>query len=190
MMQTRSFAADFRAAGDDVAPVIEGYFSVFNSNYEIGRGLSESIDEHAFDGALDDDIRALVNHNTTLVLGRTKANTLTLTVDGHGLFGRVSINPKDTDAMNCYERVRRGDVSQCSFGFDITREDTEVREDGSVHWTIMGVKLYEVSVCTFPAYEETGVTARSDEAARLRQRASEAWAARMLAKIGKGEENA
>lgn len=185
-MQTRSFAAEFRAEGDNVAPVIEGYFSVFDSNYEIGRDLSESIDRHAFDGALDDDIRALVNHDTTLVLGRTKAGTLALTVDDHGLFGRVQVNPKDTDAMNCYERVKRGDVSQCSFGFDITKEDTEVRDDGSVHWTILGVKLYEVSVCTFPAYTETGVEARGEEAAKLRQRTGEAWAARMLARIGKG----
>ena len=62
--------------------------------------------------------------------------------------------------MNLYARVERGDVDQCSFGFDILEEDTTYNEDGSVHWTIKRVKLYEVSVVTFPAYEDTSVQAR------------------------------
>lgn len=77
--------------------------------------------------------------------------------------GKIRINPKDSDAMNLYERVKRGDVDQCSFGFDILDQETEYREDGTVHWTIKSVKLYEVSVCTFPAYEDTSVSARKKD---------------------------
>lgn len=167
-------------------PCIEGYFSVFNSNYEIAPGMTESVDEHAFDNALADDIRALINHDTSLVLGRTSAHTLELKTDSHGLWGHIDINPNDSDAMNLYERVKRGDVNQCSFGFDITSEDTDIRDDGSVHWTIKGVKLYEVSVCTFPAYDKTSVNARNAEALDLiKKRKEEAWKAEMLKKLGK-----
>ena len=74
------------------------------------------------------------------------------------------------DAMNLYERVRRGDVTQCSFGFDILKEKTEWRDDGSVKWILEKVKLYEVSVCTFPAYEGTGVQARHDEVKQHQER--------------------
>lgn len=163
---------------------IEGYFSVFNSPYNIAKDATETVAPGAFKNTLDDDIRALINHDSGLVLGRNKAGTLELREDDHGLFGRILINPNDQDAVNLYERVKRGDVSQCSFGFDILDEETELREDGSVHWTIKAVKLYEVSVVTFPAYEETSVSARSAEADKMRE--AQAWRLRMLEKL-KGE---
>lgn len=146
---------------------IEGYFAVFNSNYEIVPGATESVSPGAFSNTLSGDIRALVDHETRLVLGRNKAGTLELKEDSRGLWGKITINPNDSDAMNLYERVKRGDVDQCSFGFEIISEDTENREDGSIHWTIREVKLYEVSVVTFPAYKDTGVSARADEADRI-----------------------
>lgn len=165
---------------------IEGYFSVFDGTYQIGQGMSESIDRHAFDDALDDDVRALINHDTTLVLGRTKAGTLELRTDDHGLWGSILINPNDQEAMNIYSRVQRGDVNQCSFGFDILKEDTEIdQETGDVHWTIKGVKLYEVSVCTFPAYDTTEVEARSKEAEEIKAKSLKAWKERMNAKLRK-----
>lgn len=139
---------------------IAGYFVVFNSETELFPGAFESVDPGAFDETLGGDIRALTNHDTTLVLGRTKSGTLMLRIDSHGLWGEIEINENDMDALNLYERVRRGDVDQCSFGFDIKEEETEWRENGTVKWTIKKVDLYEVSVCTFPAYEDTGVQAR------------------------------
>lgn len=164
---------------------ISGYFSVFNSSYELFPGATESIAETAFDGALSDDIRCLVNHDTTLVLGRTKAGTLTLKTDSRGLWGEVKINPKDQDAMNLYERVKRGDVDQCSFGFDILDEEFEDRGE-TVHWTIKKVKLYEVSVVTFPAYEETSVTARSKQLSDIKRKSAEAFKERMKTKLKGG----
>lgn len=178
--QLRSVATNFKTRADgDNTPHIEGYFAVFDSVYDIMPGMSESIAPGAFDGAEAEDIRALTNHDTTLVLGRTAAGTLTLKEDEHGLWGDIAINPNDTDAMNTWNRVQRGDVSQCSIGFEITDEEAETRTDGSVHWIIRKVKLWEVSVCTFPAYAETNVSARSAERDNLKKRALEAWKNKM-----------
>ena len=162
---------------------ISGYFAVFGGVYEIGPGMSESIDRHAFDKTLGGDIRALINHDTTLVMGRTKAHTLELKCDEHGLFGDVLINPNDQDAMNAYERVKRGDVDQCSFGFNIVSEETEFRDDGSIHWTITEVELHEVSVCTFPAYEDTNISAREARREALRKERLEDWKAVALKRV-------
>lgn len=176
LRQVRSVPARFETREDENGQmIISGYFSVFHSNYEIGPGMSESVAPGAFLSSLSGDVRALTNHDSTLVLGRTTAGTLKLREDDVGLWGDVIINPKDSDAVNTYERVKRGDVSQCSFGFQITKEDTEIREDGSVHWTIREVNLYEVSVCTFPAYEATNVQARSEQLAEIRARELAAW---------------
>ena len=172
--QMRSVASEFQTREDGEDLKIEGYFAVFNSIYDIGAGMSEEVAPGAFSETLSGDIRALVNHDTTLVLGRTSAHTLELREDTRGLWGSISINPNDTDAMNLYQRVKRGDVSQCSFGFDILEEDTEIHENGDVHWTIKKVKLYEVSVCTFPAYKETNLSARSAQKAGMDARRSEA----------------
>lgn len=95
-------------------------------------GAYETIDPGAFDGALGDDIRCLIDHDTRLMLGRNRSGTLMLRVDEKGLWGSVEINPDDQDAMNLYARVQRGDVSQCSFGFDILEEETEYQEKGGV----------------------------------------------------------
>ena len=173
--QLRTRCAEFSTREEGEERHIVGYFSVFNDEYELFPGATESVDPHAFDNALTDDIRALINHDTTLVLGRTTAGTLKLEVDNHGLRGDILINPDDQDAVNAWARVQRGDVSQCSFGFDILDEETEWREDGSVHWTIKAVKLYEVSVCTFPAYQGTEVSARQAQYADVKKRRLEVW---------------
>lgn len=161
--QTRSVVSDLKTRSEQDDMVIEGYFAVFNKPTELWRGAYEEIDPMAFNNTLGNDIRALINHDTSLVLGRNKANTLELKADSHGLWGRIKVNPNDTDAVNLYERVKRGDVDQCSFGFNILNEETDYRDDGTVKWTIKEIDLHEVSVCTFPAYEETGVQARHKE---------------------------
>ena len=117
----RSIPSEFSTREDGDSHIIEGYFAVFNSNYEIAPGMSESIAPGAFSNTLSNDVRALINHDTTLVLGRTKANTLQLRETERGLWGRIDINPNDVDAMNLYQRVKRGDVDQCSFGCTMYR---------------------------------------------------------------------
>lgn len=183
--QMRSSLSKFKTRDADGKKYISGYFAVFNSNYQLWDGATESVDPHAFDGALDSDIRCLIDHDTRLVLGRTKSGTLALKVDDKGLWGEVEINESDQDAMNLYARVQRGDVDQCSFGFEITSE--EYSENGNeVHWTIKSVNLYEVSVVTFPAYEDTQVSARKKEFNTIRSRKLEQRKKEMLNKL-KGE---
>ena len=185
--QIRSTATDFQTREEGGELSIEGYFAVFGSNYEIAPGMSESIAPGAFSKTLGRDVRALVNHDTTLVLGRNTAHTLELREDEHGLWGKIDINPNDGDAMNLYARVKRGDVDQCSFGFDIVDEETEFRDDGSVHWTIKEVVLYEVSCCTFPAYTETNIAARAKERDEVQRRELEAWRAKQKARLAHAE---
>lgn len=170
--QTRSLHTELttRAEGDNQDMFIEGYFAVFNTETELWPGAFEQLAPGSFDETLGNDIRALINHDTTLVLGRNKSGTLELKTDSRGLWGRVKINPNDSDAVNLYERVKRGDVDQCSFGFNILQESVDFRDDGTVKWTIEKVDLHEVSVCTFPAYEETGVQARKAEVTQHKQR--------------------
>lgn len=187
--QMRSIASEFTTREDGEELTIEGYFAVFNSNYDIAPGMSESVAPGAFSETLAGDVRALVNHDTTLVLGRTTAHTLELREDAHGLWGKIAINPKDGDAMNLYERVKRGDVNQCSFGFDILDEESAISDNGDIHWTIKKVELYEVSCCTFPAYESTNISARSAERDRLVERTAAAWKERMKARLKNGTES-
>ena len=186
--QVRSVPSAFETRADDDGMYIEGYFSVFNSNYEIYPGCTESVAPEAFNNTLGGDIKALCDHDTRLVLGRNKAGTLELRVDTHGLWGRIKINPNDSDAVNLYERVKRGDVDQCSFGFDIVREESDFRDDGSVHFTIREVELFEVSVVTFPAYSETSVSARKRDVAEIQKRKLDAWKATTRARL-KGEKH-
>ena len=183
--QLRSAQAKFETREQDNDLYISGYFAVFNSTYEIWEGMSESIDPHAFDDQLNEDIRALIDHKTRLVIGRTKAGTLQLRVDDTGLWGDVKINRNDVDAINVYELVKRGDVDQCSIGFEIVDEDVS-SIDNKTHWTIKKVKLYEVSIVTFPAYEETCVSARKRQLEDMTKRSFEAWKMNTIKKL-KGE---
>ena len=173
-IQVRTIGAiETRAADDEnKTPEIAGYFSVFDETYNICEGYSERIDPRAFDKSIGGDIRALIDHDTSKVLGRTTAGTLSLKTDSHGLFGVISINTNDREALDLYARVKRGDVNQCSFGFIIDEAQDTYREDGSVLTTITDLTLFEVSVCTFPAYESTEVEARAKEA---HAHALEAW---------------
>ena len=169
--QTRVFQTnlDIRESQDNQEMAIEGYFAVFNRETELWPGAREVIAPGAFSESLGNDIRALINHESRLVLGRTKAGTLQLKEDSFGLWGRITINPRDVEAVNLYERVKRGDVNQCSFGFNILEEDTEILPDGSIRWIIRKVDLHEVSVVTFPAYRDTSVQARKADMRRIQQ---------------------
>lgn len=188
MRQMRSIASEFKTREDGEERRIEGYFAVFNSIYQIAPDMSESVAPGAFTETLDGDVRALIDHETMYVLGRTTAETLELREDETGLWGSILVNPNDQDAMNLWHRVDRGDVNQCSFGFDILEEETEFLDDGSVHWTIKRVKLYEVSVCTFPAYAETSVEARQEDKAQIIKRRNEIWREEMRERL-KGVNN-
>lgn len=183
--QTRSLKSELKTRAEGEEMTIEGYFVVFNTPTELWRGAFEEIAPQALDKTLSNDIRGLINHDTTLVLARNKAKTLELKTDSRGLWGSIKINPNDSDAVNLYERVKRGDVDQCSFGFNVISEETEWRDDGTVKWTITEVDLHEVSVCTFPAYEDTGVAARSKEVEQHKEKQLEVRKNNLKARLRK-----
>lgn len=168
--QYRFIPAAMTTRSDETGPVIACHFAVFDTPTELWPGCIEQIAPGAFASSMGLDVRALINHETRLVLGRTVAGTLFLQEDATGLYGEVKINEHDSDAMNLYARVQRGDVTQCSFGFDIIAEDYVVSPDGrTCTWTIRDLVLYEVSIVTFPAYEATSAVARNaDDAASLK----------------------
>lgn len=178
---TRSFNCAFRALEEDSDKYIEGYFAVFDDEYDLGQGMSESISRGAFSKYLAGDIRILCNHDTRLVLGRTKSGTATVRADEHGVYVRCSVNPNDSDATNLYARIQRGDVSQASFGGIVHAESHIIRENGDVHYTLEDIEVFEFSVCTFPAYESTDVEARQkNEKVNFTR-----WKKRMKERMGK-----
>lgn len=186
--QLRSTPQQFRTRDDGDDLVIEGYFAVFDSPYVLWDGATEIVKPGAFAGCLSGDIRALIDHDTRLVLGRTKAGTLTLREEARGLYGTIKINRDDADAMSLYARVQRGDVDQCSFGFDIEEETFVDLGGGQCRWEINKVNpLYEVSVVTYPAYEETAVKARHADLAEIQRRQVEAWKTEMINRLTGGD---
>lgn len=186
-LEYRGVASDFRAADDELK--ISGYFIVFNDEAELWPGVYERVAPEALNSTLDNDIRCLFNHDTATVLGRNKSSTLKLVKDDKGLYGEVLINEKDTDAMNVYERVKRGDIDQCSFGFNIRQESYRYDEEkDSVHYTLEDIDLHEVSIVTFPAYPNTAVSARAKDVERIRQERLNRRKENLLRKI-RGEAN-
>lgn len=163
--RTRQTQFDVRSENNEM--VIEGYFIVFNEPYEIDEDMFEIVCSGAIDDKTDtSDVRALVDHLTHLVLGRSTAHTLTWSIDDKGVKGRININSQDSDAVNLYARTQRGDVNQASFGFEEDAVEWIDHPDGRVERRIKHIsKLWELSVCTFPAYEQTLVAARSKAAA-------------------------
>ncbi|WP_143318919.1 HK97 family phage prohead protease [Clostridium sp. HBUAS56010] len=139
---------------------IEGYFAVFDKKTELWEGSYEILKQGSFASSIAmNDIRCLFNHESGIVLGRQSAGTLELREDETGLWGKVVINPNDTAALDVYARVARGDITGCSFGFYPEDETPEEDSDG-VLWVINSANTFEVSICTFPQYDETQVQAR------------------------------
>ena len=179
-------------SGDDGNIYLEGYFARYDDVYHIADNATESIARGAFAESCKGDVRALYNHNADIILGRTSAGTLTLRDTDVGLWGCITINQNDTQAMDAYHRILRGDITGCSFGFEIPKDgqETTVREDGSVHWTITRVDpLYEVSPVVFPAYEATSIEARKRELEDIHARQLTAWRESMKRRLNHGTES-
>ena len=144
--------------------ILSGYFIKFDEETELWPGYFEVIKREGVEKAIKDaDIRALFNHDHSLVLGRTGNDTVRLDVDDVGLFGDIIINKDDPQAVGAYARVQRGDVVGCSFGFFPIKINTEERDDGSYLDTILELEIFEVSPCTFPAYPQTEIAARQKD---------------------------
>jgi HK97 family phage prohead protease len=135
----------------------------------LGDGYYERIAPTAFDGALGGDVAGLFNHDANMVLGRSVAGTLRLSVDEVGL--RYEIDPPDTQtARDLLQSLKRGDISGSSFSFrdrdyplHIASEDRDGRTVKVV--TRKNLDLFDVGPVTFPAYSGSSAqlrTARED----------------------------
>lgn len=157
-IERRSYRIEQRAAID--GNTLIGYVAVFNSPSEDLGGYKELLMPGCFD-PLPTDIPALVNHDDSACIGRTSANTLTLTPDEIGLAYRIAL-PDITVARDLKVSVERGDLTGCSFGFICLDDEWVDSGDGTVLRIIRSVELIEVSVgVTFPAYTSTSSQVRS-----------------------------
>jgi hypothetical protein len=160
---------------------IAGYAAVFNSETDIGGMFREQIAPGAFKPSLSADVRALFDHDTAHVLGRTKAGTLRLREDDRGL--AVEIDLPDTQVgRDLRESMSRGDIDGMSFGFRVTKQDWDESGDTPLR-TIREVELFEVSVVTFPAYADTEIALRSLEGERSEREKAAHNAAQARARI-------
>ena len=147
---------------------IRGVAAVYDTVTTIGPWFRERIARGAFRSAIarGDDVRALVNHDPNLLLGRTTNGTLKLEDRDDGLHYEIAL-PNTQAGRDLHELVRRGDISQSSFGFRVLKEAPLERGQGDELplRTIEDVELYDVSPVTYPAYPTTSVSARSAAAA-------------------------
>ncbi len=162
--EIRTFALDelrVAAETEGAKPKIYGHAAMFNSMSEDLGGFREQIAPGAFTNTLKNgDVRGLWNHDSNIVLGRNKSGTLTLREDDKGLY--FEIDPPDTQLVRdmCLEPMRRGDVTQCSFGFRTVKDHWEMINDEVVR-TLIEVEVFDVSPVTYPAYNSTDVAVRS-----------------------------
>lgn len=183
-METRKsyLPTKFETREADNKRYIEGYFIVFNKRTELWDGFFEQVDPDSIKNL--DNVKALYNHNHDIVLGSTKNSTLKLEKDSIGIKGIIEVNEKDQDAVNAYERIKRGDVPGCSFGFFIRDENVEELENGEYLATLMDIELFEVSPCVFPQYEQTFISARKKQAKEACSRAYQAKIQGLIKRIG------
>ena len=156
---------EFRADEDE--PKIEGIASRVDEWYDLG-AFEERIAKGAFDNVMDNDVRALFNHDPNLVLARTKSNTLDLFIDSKGNLAYRYATPNRTYAKDLEDAVKSGDVDQSSFAFRVSEEDWEWHDDKNKlakdRRTITKVeRLYDVSPVTYPASPSTNVAARKQD---------------------------
>lgn len=150
---------EVRAEGD--GNTLIGYASVFDSPSE-PMPFIEYVKRGAFSKTINDgaDVRLLIDHEG-VPLARTKSGTLVLEEDERGLRVEADLDPSNPDAARIISAMKRGDLSQMSFAFRTVKDnwnsDRSVRE-------LREVQLFDVSVVTFPAYEETVAELRSKNA--------------------------
>lgn len=158
-----------QAPEDGKPPELVGYSAVFDQWATIRDWVGDAWEERFAPGAFaktlqEADVRALWNHDPNVVLGRNRAGTLDLVEDGHGL--RSVIRPPDNEwGRPVLDGVRRGDITGQSIGFQVVKEAWEkpTQRGGLARRTINEVRLIDVSVVTFPAYQQTEVFARAAE---------------------------
>ncbi len=158
---------ELRAAREDAPATIVGYGAVFSSRSALLFGtFFEEIAPGAFDDVMNDDVRALFNHDPNFVLGRTRSGTLQLELDSRGL--AYTITPPDTQTVRdlVLSPLSRGDVTGSSFRFRVADDGDEWRKEGDVIVRTIHrlANLSDVSPVTYPAYDDAHSAQRSLDA--------------------------
>jgi hypothetical protein len=156
--------ASFRAGDSDATPTITGYAAKFNVLSSDLGGFREKIANGAFSKSLasGQDVKMLRDHNPSALLGRVKNGTLRLREDNVGLHFSCLL-PDTSEGRDVYALVKRGDLGDCSFAFQVEDEDwgdeadPDDRSQRCKVRTLRGVRLLDCSLCTNPAYPETSV---------------------------------
>lgn len=167
--ERRFFAPDIEARAEGEEEVIKGTAAVVGSTTDLG-WFEERIEAGAFDEVLNDDVRALFNHDPNFVLARSVngKGTLKLSLDKKGNLRYSYKTPNRSFAKDLQDAIRSGDISQSSFAFSIKEEKWEFasKENGrekDLRTITKFERLYDVSPVTYPAYQDTSVAARSKE---------------------------
>jgi HK97 family phage prohead protease len=168
-IEKRSIATELRASEQKDCYELRGVAAAYNSLSKNLGGFCERIAPGAFTRSLNSgkDLKCLYNHETGVVLGSRRAGTLTVEDTKRGLEFRCQLNPASQQHRDIYESVKRGDVADMSFGFNVDPNGDEFDqakdEKGQrfLRRTLKSVDLHEISVVTFPAYNSTAVSARS-----------------------------
>lgn len=172
VMERRALTSPLEVRADSGARTIAGYAAVFNSPTDIGGEWREVVAPGAFNASMSGDVRALVDHDSGRVIGRTTAGTLRMKEDEHGLAVEIDL-PDTTDGNDLATLIKRGDISGMSFGFVVTSQEWDETVSPPTR-TIRSVNLHEVSVVAFPAYPDTSIGLRSREAAQEEARKARA----------------
>lgn len=166
----RSF--EFEAKEEE--KTIEGYAVVFDKETTLfehgGVKYKEIIDRNAFDGVSLDDVVLNIDH-TGKPLARTKNNTLELSIDDYGLKVRAKLDGTQA-GREAYEEIKGGYFDKMSFSFTI--EENSYNSESNTETILKIKRLYDVSVVTFPAYEQTSVLARNSLLAEAERKKAEA----------------
>jgi hypothetical protein len=139
-----------RAASN--GPTVGGYAALFNEVTDLGQ-VYERIEPGAFDGADMSDVRLLYNHEG-VPLARSSAGTLAVMIDPKGLKYVAALS--DTElARQIADSARRGDITQSSFAFTITRQRWDEHNGRPLRVIESIGKVIDVSPVSYPAYENT-----------------------------------
>ena len=150
-------------AAENGETIVRGYAAVFNELSEDLGGFREKIHRDAFNNVLNDDVVALLNHDNSVVFGRTSSGTLKLSTDERGLVSEIRM-PNTQAARDTVELMKRGDINKMSFGFYVDRDKWVESERGYVRTVQEVKKLVDVSLVTRPAYPATSAAVRSLDA--------------------------
>lgn len=162
----RRFIRGIEVRKTDGKTTLIGLAVPYASESAEGLGFTETIAVGAFSKHLraDPDVRALVEHDSAKLLGRTRSKTLNLVDDDKGVHATIDV-PDTQVGHDITESVKRGDIDGMSFAFR-TIMDKWSTENGSPKRTVVEAELYEVSLTGTPVYSDTTVAVRSLEAWR------------------------